>query len=153
MYESAGKRRARRAAEPQAEEAARQPRDGQDEEREAARARAPESGVEREREDRDEVLRRQQQMADSVVHGPEAGRDEMRVGSPGNQESGEERQCSCARPARSHRIAFQRNPNPAIATSVPATRRRARPHGQRWTRPTAMPERCRSPVATTNPML
>ena len=152
MNESGRDRRGRRAADAQPGEAAREPRDGQDEEREASGARAPEAGVEREREDRDEVLGREEEMPDPVVHGPEARRHEVRIRAYRDQES-EERECSRARYTRPHRIAFQRNPSPAIVTSVPATRSAMRPHVQRWTRPIPMPVRWRRPVATTKPML
>ena len=102
-----------------------------------------------------EVVGGEDEVGEAIVDRAEAGAHQVRVRRrwPGQErERGAHRQ-DTNRPEGAHAMALHRKTTPVRAITAPAARSRVCPHGQRCTRPMAMPTPCRHPVATTKPML
>src|SRR5262249_40526988 len=117
---------------------------------------AVEAREEREREHRQQILRGDEEMRETVVERAEPGRHEMGVGGARrdhDRRQRDQRAATNARHAPPPTTACQRKTTPASATPAPRARSAARPVGQRCAPRSPIPGAWSRPVAITNPML
>ena len=104
-----------------------EPRRGEYQENGATLGRTAQAGEQGEGQHREDVLRRPEEVQESVVERTQAARHEV-----SEHDRDPQRQAV-------QESAFQRKNTPPSATSTPAPRKATRPHGHRRTNPSAMP--------------
>lgn len=104
--------------------------------------RAAQSSEQCQSRDREQVLRRHQEMLQPVVKRPEPAIHQMRMGGRGGHREARKQQPRVSHhPHPAHVRAFHKNTAPAIVTPAPPRRSVIWPSFQRWMRPIATPVR------------